>query len=412
LDRILFITVGTGVGENKEEKIKSLAHGILASIFHWAPSKVLFFGTKKSKATVNEIKSQYQSKTSRKLDFSEFIEITNYDKFDHCFLVMKKEMDRLENSDNNNHDIIIDYTSGTKTMTTAASTLSILYHKKLSLISGKRGKKGIVVAGTEQIHDQNLYSVYDILLLEKVQEFFNSFRFEQALDTLDQIISIPERKKKNYNHLLVAYSLWDKFNHSQAVECLNLVDREFLVETSKNKEFLNKLVNTSDPSIKNEFLLADLINNAERRILEAKFDDAIARLYRSVELFAQYILLKNYKLETNNINIGILRDHSIKEEYIEILEDLGHSYDGKIKIGLYKSYDLLNQLNHPIGSRFLDDKEIQNLLTKRNNSILAHGYKQVKKEDVLKLKSKIIDFINVFVNNFEPLKRKAIFPEF
>ena len=37
MDVALFMTVGTGIGPNKEEKIKSLAHGLLSSVIHYNP---------------------------------------------------------------------------------------------------------------------------------------------------------------------------------------------------------------------------------------------------------------------------------------------------------------------------------------------------------------------------------------
>jgi len=55
-----------------------------------------------------------------------------------------------------------------------------------------------------------------------------------------------------------------------------------------NKQFLGQLI--SNPKRENgkpePYYVADLINNAERRAEESKYDDAVARLYRTMELIA------------------------------------------------------------------------------------------------------------------------------
>ena len=49
------------------------------------------------------------------------------------------------------------------------------------------------------------------------------------------------------------------------------------------------------------YMLAFILNNARRREDENKFDDAVARLYRSLELFAQIRLSKEYGLSLIHI---------------------------------------------------------------------------------------------------------------
>lgn len=56
-NRILFMTVGTGVGDS-EERVRSLAHGLLSSIHHNRPDRVIFFGSDKSRKTVDYISEE------------------------------------------------------------------------------------------------------------------------------------------------------------------------------------------------------------------------------------------------------------------------------------------------------------------------------------------------------------------
>ena len=52
-------------------------------------------------------------------------------------------------------------------------------------------------------------------------------------------------------------------------------------------------------------MLASIINNSKRRGKENKFDDAVARLYRSFELIAQIRLLEKYNIDTNRVDIAV-----------------------------------------------------------------------------------------------------------
>ena len=70
--------------------------------------------------------------------------------------------------------------------------------------------------------------------------------------------------------------------------------------------------------------MADLLNNAQRRIDEGKYDDAVARLYRANELIAQITLTKfgvidNALLDEEKvfkINVGQLN------EFLEDCDDI------------------------------------------------------------------------------------------
>jgi len=57
MGRVLFMTVGTGTGLDVEKKTWNLAHGLLASIDHYKPDRVVFFGSEDSKVTIETIES-------------------------------------------------------------------------------------------------------------------------------------------------------------------------------------------------------------------------------------------------------------------------------------------------------------------------------------------------------------------
>ncbi|MEM2583008.1 MAG: TIGR02710 family CRISPR-associated CARF protein [Candidatus Thermoplasmatota archaeon] len=395
--KILFMTVGTGVGggeeKNKDLKIKNLAHGLLYSITRHNPDTTIFFGSKESLKTVEEIKKQYSEDKKEELNY-EFVEISDIDSFYACYEKMEKKIKEYEGN-----DILIDYTSGTKTMTTTAAIVAMLYQKKLYLISGKRGKNGIVVPGTEEVREQNLFAAYNKYAFDKAKEAFNSYRYEDAKNYLKQIVGMEETK--DYKEIVEAYYLWDKFEHEKAQEKLANVKNDIL---NQNKSFLGKL---SKAKWREEFLIPDLLNNAYRRIEEGKYDDAVARLYRVIEMVAQYRLKEKYGLNPSEIKWGDLETKSVKN-----LEKYENKRDerGIIRLALQECYQLLKDLNDEIGN-VIEDKELKDLLKKRNESILAHGIEPVNKEEAVKLFEKAKEIAKKVIEKLENYMEISKFPK-
>ena len=136
-----------------------------------------------------------------------------------------------------------------------------------------------------------------------------------------------------------------------------------------------------------------MINNARRRYEEHKYDDAIARLYRSLELIGQ-IYLKKYGLDSSNIDISSLKDRRVSSELIDELEKL--RTDGKIKIGLIKDFEVVSQINPQIGDFYAENGNwMKNIVTFRNNSILAHGMEAKTAEEYEEFKDFIYALINI-----------------
>lgn len=400
----LFMTVGTGRGT--EESIKSLAHGVLSAIIHYNPKTTIFFGSDESNVTIDSLKEQYREEKKKELTDYEFITINDVDDFDECFSRIRKKIGAYEG-----YAITIDYTSGTKTMTMSAAICSMLYHKRLNLISGKRGGDGSVIPGTESQREQNLYPAYDKLLFDRVKDMFNSYRFEEARSILNQIVILDE--KGDYERMIDAYDQWDRFNHLKAFEMLKDIRDDGV---SQNKAFLGELVHRKDNL---EYFIIDLINNASRRIEEEKYDDAAARLYRTIELIAQARLA-----DMNLIDKKRFRDNMVFAIRLDALkerldDETVHKYcDGQkkedmekniIKLSLYKNYALLYDLDYELGVKFNGDKHLQTLLQSRNNSILAHGLRSVEKDVAKDLFEKAIEYTKVAL--LDELMEEAKFHE-
>ena len=92
-----------------------------------------------------------------------------------------------------------------------------------------------------------------------------------------------------------------------------------------------------------ESLVVDLLNNASRRAEEGKYDDAVARLYRCIELIAQIKLKERFGIDTSDVDLKLIPE--------EVKDELERKRDekGRIKIGLSDSYKLLSAFNDELG---------------------------------------------------------------
>ncbi|MEN4018769.1 MAG: TIGR02710 family CRISPR-associated CARF protein [Methanobacterium sp.] len=400
MNRVLFMTVGTGVGVSKD-RVHSLAHGLKESIKHTKPDAIVFFGSSLSKKTIESLKNQYMEEGYDEFLENKFVLIENVDSFDDCFSAMKNSLE-----DYKDEEVIIDYTSGTKTMTMTAAICSVLYHKDLILITGSRGINGLVTSRTENIVTQNLYKVYDELLFDEFKKFFNHFKFIAAIKTLQKIVALKD--KEAYMKLTMAYRAWDLFNHEEAKKLLSSAEIKELKTIKKalglNKNILGIICDPKNDK-KNPYIIADLLNNARRRGTEQKYDDAVARLYRTVELIAQCTLKEKHDIDTSNIEIDKLNP------FIKAQMQFKEGNSGKITCGLQQSYQLLRLYDEEIGKRFSNDSKLKGLLKRRNYSILAHGLKPIKKADYEELLDKTIELAVSVYPEVDLLMKKAEFPQ-
>lgn len=380
------MTVGTGVNPDSDiEGYKRLAQAIYASLHKIYPDYIVFFASELSKNTISYVEELFIA------DDDEFIEGQDYeivilediDNFNDCFEAIEAEIWKFDILSDEKHEIIMDYTSGTKTMSSAMACCGMFYSKDLITVSGDR-KNGIVSLGTESIKYQNLYKVYDKISLMRMRNHFNANRFYTASEILETIVDVNLPKEDLIN-LVKAYYAWDNMDFEIAYDYLTKVDLEKLAfndirdDLKINLKALGTIVRSPHENLKNCYILASLINNSIRRAEEYKYDDAIARLYRAFELIAQ-IRLGKYGLKSSDIDVDILKDKNVDGEFIEALEKTRQ--DGKIRIGLIKDFELLAELDDDLGKEFVENRNrINNLTIKRNNSILAHGLESLDKDD-------------------------------
>ncbi|RMD53321.1 MAG: TIGR02710 family CRISPR-associated protein, partial [Nitrospirae bacterium] len=321
--------------------------------------------------------------------------------------------EQLKKRSINPEDVIVDYTGGTKTMTAALTLATIGQGYNFSYVGGKERTKdglGIVVTGTEVVKTGvNPWQIYAVEEKKKISIFSESFQYEAAISIMESRINnlkAPDQKLwQGIMETFKGYLFWDNFNHKLAIKNLKeglniLLDCEKLgIATKEISNYIEGVRNNyeilTDMSKKTEYfknmhpiLTVDLFSNAHRRAKQNKYDDAVARLYRTLEMVGQIAFKEKTGCSTSDVNPDILPE-TIREEYINRYRSPD---DGKIRIPLLSTFRALKELNHPTGQKFFEkEEELKKILNARNNSILAHGLNPIKKETYEKLRGIIKD---------------------
>lgn len=414
----LLMIVGTGVNSvSKEEGFKLLANKLYSTILKIHPHYVVFFASQQSKETIKYIEELFENDNDEFIIEEDYqiVPIEAIDDFNACFETFEKKIWEMNFGKNEGkYHIIMDYTSGTKTMSAAMACCGMFYSTDLISVSGDRST-GEVSAGTEIVNYQNLYKIYDKFSLMRTRYNFNANRFMACIDILNYVVDLKIHKESFLN-LCKGYFAWDNMEFEEAYDYLrkvNTKEMEFIEiknDIKFNLKALGNIVHSRSDNLRNCYILASLINNAIRKAEEYRYDDAIARLYRSFELIAQ-IELSKYDLISSDIDVDTLKENNVSEEFIHDLETIIE--DGKIRIGLIKDFMLLNELGNDLGKYYVENQsKIKNLTQKRNNSILAHGLESQSKEDFDKFLEVVLDLSYKLDKDMKKFLKQTKFAKF
>jgi len=261
---------------------------------------------------------------------------------------------------------IADYTGGTKTMTAALILVALELGWELSVVRGNRTDLLKVRDGTEMASLVNTWEVRARQQLEQAEILFTQYAYSSAGQLVESLLRTaplsPElqREIQRFVTLSRGFDAWDRFDHVRAVQILAPYQSEIVPQWKFLKILTGQSKGTGYEPV------FDLVRNAERRAARGRYDDAVARLYRALEMLAQIRLKQRApSLDSSDLKLDLLPEN-IRQTYA--------NRQGKIKLGLLEDYDLLNALEDPLGESFASERrKILATLEKRNASILAHG---------------------------------------
>lgn len=370
-------------------------------------------------------------------DQFKFKVVENHESLEDSFAKSREIIEELQKDYDTVH---IDFTGGTKPMVSGLVLAAIGENCTYSYVGSQNSEArdkngmGIVKDGFEVIKNQrDPYDIFAVMEFNKGREFFNSYQFEAAKLNFKQASKKLESAQLKeiaelYAYIVEVYDSWDKFNnlyHKKPIKTafynickiieesenlknyLNDNHPQFYNQIKLNHEFLELkisrkgLIEIDDV----KYYLPDLLNNAYRRIEEGKYDDAVARLYRTIELIAQIgltnegiikkdILANNKEFKIDLNSISKLDDFNIKSFIYDSYEYEKALKYGKSHMGIAsrKSFELLSKFDIQYAKDYLDDKKIKTDIGSRNGSILAHGLNPISKDKAEELYSEVLNY--------------------
>lgn len=306
--------------------------------------------------------------------------VNDPDSLQECYAVIQGVLrEAVEANPNCRH--VADYTGGTKTMSVALAMAALEADWELSLVKGARTDLVKVVDGTEVAGLVNSWEVRARQRMEEARRMFNDYHYAAAESLLGSILQAGavstglQATLREWIGMARGFDAWDRFDHARAMAVLT----PYRSRVVPNYIFLKQIMGTDKRSTGYEPAF-DLLRNAERRAHQGRYDDAVARLYRASEMFAQISLRQRTPaLNSSNLDLTLLPE-TLRERYAHLRD----AEDGKIRLGLRQDYELLAALDDPVGIAYLAvSRNLLNGLSARNNSILAHGEKPLAEADYL-----------------------------
>jgi len=242
----------------------------------------------------------------------------------------------------------------------------------------------------------NKWEVFADHIMNAIKESLSRYDYAEAAELASDVLKRPlsEERQNRFQRIYTlarAFEAWDRFYHEEAYKLLEPYAKDFV----KHKIALERILGRSKKTSGYE-KVGDLIRNAERRAVQSRYDDAVARLYRALELFAQ-LRLKQILLTEEAEKEGAGEGFKLPLDSLpEGLRDKYRSYaeKGILKIGLIQDYKLLSDLKDPVGLLFQKYKEkMLDTLRRRNYSILAHGLSPLREIEYNDVRGTINGFI-------------------
>lgn len=402
---LLILSVGT----SNEPLIKSIDYN--------KPSYVVYLVSKES---VHYLPSIEEAITWNGIKIKTPIPLSDPENITSCMKEIRAGLQNFIKSYNLPADIRLDadITGGMKPMSAALAQVVTEFAKcRICYVGGTQRnpeQRGIVVSGKEKFVQVD--NPWDEMGYTQSRKLAYAFNHNQFLAAREEALSLKEKRhtfETYYNSIadiIDAFSDWDRFNYQSAykqldialgkIKTFNNLDRPAfmtLYERLQNAaQLLKSIAEDADPLVggkkKGPLLedtgrkyLIDLLANARRCAKNGRYDDAVARLYSTIEKSAK-LALKKLGKDNSNLTLDNLRE--AKGDFEEIYgAELGKKDElGKIrgaKLALSESFRYLQAIapDHPLAKRYFENEtQIKNALKARNDSLLAHGFTPIDKD--------------------------------
>ena len=390
--KALVLTVGTG---NVDDIEQTLLVPMLKSVEDGEWARIVLLPSR----TTEEFAQTLQERISNPaVEISALPESGQENNADACFGHFDSVLDRLIGDGFEASDIVVDFTRGTKAMSAALVLAAI--GRDIPVLryihSERRDERGMVIPGTEKIGQIKTNLATERRRLDQAERLMSLGDFGAVMELLPDLDGpfaglFSERFRLQAEALRSAahiYAAWDRLDYKAAVEASNrrgtmAKEAGKFALTEEMKKWLNKLgqmPKRSDyPTMAAHLraLACDLLANAERRLRDRHFEDALIRAYRVLELIGQIRLFAqgydSAALPPDDAAIVELRGKLKKKKSGDFSVD---TKAGKLQASRYLVARLLKELDDEFAGRLLDfdNTHSESQTRRRNDSILIHGF--------------------------------------
>lgn len=272
---------------------------------------------------------------------------------------------------------LADYTGGTKTMTAGLVMAALeIEYVELRFVTGARGDLVKVHDGTQRSAAASAERVRLQRAMAPHLAAWERYGYAEAAKGLGRLKAPSDGSLSGELQialdLSVGFDAWDRFDHKEALERLNIYRPRIGAKAGLLLTFLEILAAEDGCARKEPARLLDLWLNAQRRAAQGRYDDAVARAYRLLEWTAQWLLREQAEIDTTDIPEN------------KVPEGLGiqPNREGKWQAGLFAAWGLVACYLQGAPKRFADTERnrMREQLLVRNSSILAHGYTPIVAE--------------------------------
>jgi plasmid maintenance system antidote protein VapI len=314
--------------------------------------------------------------------------IKGLDNLNDCYLAALQLIHQIH-AEHPGCRVIVDYTGGTKSMTAGLAAAALDDGRcEIQLVTGSRPDLHKVADRTEFVRPVHVWDTQATRRMNVAKELMARFDYAGAAKVLEEAAArfasdATLNTLQRWLSLCRAFDAWDRFDHATARRLIQPYRGQFVAYA----RFLDAVL--QGKTAHGFEWVEDLLLNAERRGVQGRFDDAVGRLYRALELMAQRWLELRHDIQTGNVEMARVP--------VQMKDKLEKARDekGEIKIGLLSAWDLIASFeDDPLAAHFNPERSVlRNFLNLRNMSLFAHGTAPISERDYREHSTRVQGFL-------------------
>lgn len=388
--KVLVLTVGTG---DVDEVELTLLEPMLLSIRRGEWERIVLLPSHETQEAARLLAERLRAKGYSHTAVEILPEKGQENGADACFGHFDSVLEGLLSEGFASNEIVADFTRGTKAMSAALVLASV--GRGISILryvhSDRRDNRGMVVSGTEKVGEIKTTLATERRRLELAENLMRRGDFGAVVELLPdfgnkiavQLVSQAVQPKfAACRAAAQIYAAWDRLDYRGAVEKSERLRTDAakageFSPTPAMRQWLKTLADRPNPSAHTKManclraLACDLLANAERRLRDQHFEDALLRGYRVLELIGQFRLFAwgydSGSLPPEDEKIKALQDRLRKNGG----QGFGVNKGGTLTAPRELAARLLKHLGDPFAQRLL---RFGDQTKSRNHSVLIHGF--------------------------------------